>query len=60
MAQPAIRGRTRRLKPFNDTHARLMQRARVASGGQRQTRQRELVLWVARQMCPKAWRGVSS
>lgn len=45
----------RALKPFNKKHDHLQRRARAAVPGQRQTRQKELVFYLARLM---ASRGV--
>jgi len=44
---------TKRLRPVNRKHEQLMQRARCAAPGQRQTRGRELVRYVARLMAPR-------
>lgn len=43
----------RRLKPFNKKHDELMRRAKCAAPGQRRTRTRDLVWYVARQMAPR-------
>ncbi len=42
-------------KPINEKHDALMRRARIAAPGQRRARNRELVHWLAKQMCPRLW-----
>lgn len=44
-------------KSFSPKHEQLRQRARCASPGQRRSRQRELVIWLAKQMAPRLWKG---
>jgi len=48
---------SRAKKPFNRKHDLLQRRARAAVPGQRRTRNRELVHYVARLMAPRAVRA---